>query len=112
MSRSGHLLLALTLSALLSLFAVESSLAQGKGTGTTAAQPVEQGGKKKPKPPKPALCKNIERPCADPGNAQFCSCKDGVVMKTVTCGCRGVPATSGPATGGSQGPFGNPRPRP
>lgn len=57
----------------------------------TSGPMVEQG-KKKKKKPKPIVtpkCGDIEQICGTPGDARWCTCKEGGSQRTVQCGCKG-----------------------
>jgi hypothetical protein len=55
-------------------------------------------GKKKKKPQHVTKCQDIEQTCGTPGDARWCSCKEGGSEKTVQCGCKGGGATGAPST--------------
>lgn len=65
----------------------------------TSGPMVEKGGKKKkPKPVVTPKCDDIEQTCGTPGDARWCTCKQGSSQKTVQCGCKGGGAPSSPQT--------------
>jgi len=80
-----------------------SYAADDAGTGIgpifTSGPMVEKGGKKKKKKPKPVVtpkCDDIEQTCGTPGDARWCTCKQGSSQKTVQCGCKGGGTTTSP----------------